>query len=283
MVHVHNPLGHANGASLNTRGFVTLSNVATDKLSEGQSSAATAKVGGRVDYRHKVNDFNFVLSGTDESARDYESAPAVKDVVITADTHFNDLSLGVGYDTGVQGVLASVGTSEGLTGTNVRVGGKDVTARAWWFQKGNEVRTEATVNLDANTKVWGAYTFNSSANSANRTFVNIKEREGFIIEPFTASIANAALAVSHNRDDYTFDAAYDINRNAAFLSAGKRQNDKTAIKVGYAFKDEVALVEVAHKHNDDLPAIRAFVKASAGANGVGKPSGGVILDKYFDL
>jgi hypothetical protein len=27
-------------------------------------------------------------------------------------------------------------------------------------------------------------------------------------------------------------------------------------QVGYAFKDEVALVEVAHKHNVDLPAVR---------------------------
>ena len=40
-----------------------------------------------------------------------------------------DLSVGLGYDTGAQGAVASVGTSEGLTGTNVRVGGKDVTAR----------------------------------------------------------------------------------------------------------------------------------------------------------
>lgn len=44
-------------------------------------------------------------------------------------------------------------------------------------------------------QVWGAYTFNSEDNSANRTFVNIKEREGFIIEPFTASIANSAVAI----------------------------------------------------------------------------------------
>ncbi len=29
--------------------------------------------------------------------------------------------------------------------------------------------------------------------------------------------------------------------------------------------------------------LQLFVKAGAGANGVGKPSGGVILDKYFDL
>lgn len=270
-------------AGLNTRGFVTLSNVAADRLSSGESSEVSAKVGGRVDYRQKVNEFNFVLSGTDATARDYESVPAVKDAVITADTHYEDFSVGVGYDTGTQGGLATVGTSETLTGTNVRLGGKDVTARAWWFQKGNVVRTEATVNLDINTKLWGAYTFNSTADSANRTFVNIKEREGFIINPFTASIANQALAISHTRDDYTFDAAYDVSRNAAFLSAGKRQNDKTAIKAGYAFKDEVALVEVAYKHNVDLPAVRAFVKASAGSNGVGSPSGGIIIDKYFDL
>jgi hypothetical protein len=42
-----------------------------------------------VDYRQKINDVNFVLSGTDASARDYESVPAVKDLVITADTHVN--------------------------------------------------------------------------------------------------------------------------------------------------------------------------------------------------
>ena len=65
----------------------------------------------------------------------------------------------------------------------------------------------------------------------NRSFVNIKEREGFIIEPFTASIATAAVAYTLNRDDYVFDAAYDVNRNAAFLSAGKRFDEKTAAKV----------------------------------------------------
>lgn len=50
------------------------------------------------------------------------------------------------------------------------------------------------------TQVWGAYTFNSDDNMANRTFVNIKEREGAIIEPFTASIASAAVAI---RSSYT--------------------------------------------------------------------------------
>lgn len=76
-----------------------------------------------------------------------------------------------------------------------------------------------------------ADTYGTDAVTENRTFVNIKEREGFIIEPFTASIATAAVAYTMTRDDYVFDAAYDINRNAAFLSAGKRCNSKTAAKV----------------------------------------------------
>ena len=47
------------------------------------------------------------------------------------------------------------------------------------------------------------------------------------------------------------------------------------LQVAYSFKDEVALVEVAHKHNIDAPAVRVFVKAAAGANiGIGKPSAG---------
>ena len=47
----------------------------------------------------------------------------------------------------------------------------------------------------------------------------------------------------------------------------------------YSFKDEVALVEVAHKHNIDAPAVRVFVKAAAGANiGIGHPSAGAPSD-----
>lgn len=48
---------------------------------------------------------------------------------------------------------------------------------------------------------------------------------------------------SHVRDDVTFDAAYDINRNAPFLSVGKRQNDKTAIKVKPSLLLSTCMVE----------------------------------------
>lgn len=74
-------------SNLNVRGFVTLSDVNTDKMKDKHSSGVNSKVGGRVDYRAKVDRFNFVVSGTDSSARDYESVPNIKDAVITADTH----------------------------------------------------------------------------------------------------------------------------------------------------------------------------------------------------
>jgi hypothetical protein len=260
-----------NQSTLTTRGFVTVANGAGN-------GDVNAKVGGRVDFRHRVNDINFTISGTDASARGYEDIPWVRDAVITADTRVNDFNLGVGFDAGTQGAILSAST-----GDNTLLSNRDVSAKVWWFQKGNTVRAEGSINLDANNKIWGAYTHGTTANTENRSFVNIKERDGFIIEPFTASIATAALAYTLTKDDYTFEAAYDVNRSAAFLTAGKRVNLKTAFKAGYSFKDEVALVEVAHKHNADLPALRAFVKAPAGANGVGRPSAGVILDKVIEL
>lgn len=74
-------------SNINVRGFVTLSDVNTDKMKDGQSSGVSSSVGGRFDYRQKVDRFNFVASGTDTSARDYENVPNIKDAVITADTH----------------------------------------------------------------------------------------------------------------------------------------------------------------------------------------------------
>ena len=34
------------------------------------------------------------------------------------------------------------------------------------------------------------------------------------------------------------------------------------------------MAEVAHKHNADFPALRVFVKAAAGSDGLGRPSAG---------
>ena len=44
------------------------------------------QVGGRIDYRHRVRDFDIQISGTDATARDSNDLPWLKDAVITADT-----------------------------------------------------------------------------------------------------------------------------------------------------------------------------------------------------
>ena len=59
-----------------------------------------------------------------------------------------NLSLALGYDAGVKGAFASV------TG-DTTVSNKDVRATGTWFQKGNHIRTEASVNLDGRSNLWG--------------------------------------------------------------------------------------------------------------------------------
>lgn len=56
--------------------------------------------------------------------------------------------MGIGYDTGVQNAFAT------LTGNN-HVNGKEVVASGTWFQRGNQVRTEAVVKIDGRSSLWG--------------------------------------------------------------------------------------------------------------------------------
>ena len=59
-----------------------------------------------------------------------------------------NLHLGAGYDTGAQNAFAT------LTGNN-HINGKEVVASGTWFQRGNQVRTEAVVRLDHRSSLWG--------------------------------------------------------------------------------------------------------------------------------
>ena len=59
-----------------------------------------------------------------------------------------NLDLTLGYDAGVKGAFASV---TGVT----NVSNKDARATATWFQKGNHVRTEASIELDGRSSLWG--------------------------------------------------------------------------------------------------------------------------------
>ena len=74
--------------SITTRGFVTFSDVKTDKLGAGNSDSVSTKLGGRVDYHHTIRDFDLTVSGTDASARDWENVPKWNDFVVTADSRF---------------------------------------------------------------------------------------------------------------------------------------------------------------------------------------------------
>lgn len=67
-------------SSLTGRAFVTFSDVT--KIDQ------EPQVGGRVDYRHSVRDFDLCYSATDATARDADAFPALKDGIVTADTKF---------------------------------------------------------------------------------------------------------------------------------------------------------------------------------------------------
>ena len=55
------------------------------------------------------------------------------------------------------------------------------------------------------------YTFNTESNILNSTFYNIKEREGFIIRPFTIPVASAAVKYSIERNGYRIEPSFDLN------------------------------------------------------------------------
>ena len=59
-----------------------------------------------------------------------------------------NLHAGVGYDFGSQNAFAT------LTG-DTNVSDRDLIASATWFQRGNQVRTEAVLKIDNRSHLWG--------------------------------------------------------------------------------------------------------------------------------
>jgi hypothetical protein len=261
-------------------GFLTgKAYVAVNNVDAGGSNSGDARYGGRLDVRKEINEIHFTASITDLSLKDYNNAPYFKDALITAEKRLNANSkLGLGYDFGAQNAFASI-TGE----TNVS--NKPIEARATWFQRSNAIRTEADVRLDARQKLWGTYTFNTAANAENSTFVNLRERQGFIIAPFTVPIATAAATYTYEKDGYVFEPQYDFHKQAPYLSVYKNKFwQKSSVKGHYAFKDETAMVEFGYAPNDnDLPVAKAYLKGHLGRRGVGPFSAGLIFDKTIDL
>ncbi|KAL3155581.1 hypothetical protein ABBQ38_010838 [Trebouxia sp. C0009 RCD-2024] len=257
---------------LTGKGFVGFNDI-------GQDGGSIA-VGGRTDLRKEINDIKFTASITDASARDYEAAPWLKDSIITAEKRLNDQSsVGLGYDFGAQNAFVSVA---GETTVN----NKPLTARGTWFQKGNSIRTEADVQIDSRQKLWGTYTFNTPANEVNSTYVNLKERQGFIIAPFTLPTATAAATYTIEKDGYVIEPQYNFHTSSAYLSVGRNKFwRKNHVKAHYAFNEQVAMVDFTYNENksNDKPLAKAYIKANAGQQGFGPLSVGFIVDKTIDV
>ncbi|KAK9799816.1 hypothetical protein WJX73_003553 [Symbiochloris irregularis] len=274
-----------------------------DSKRGGAKGNASTNIGGRLDVRRQIEDFNVVASLTDNTVRDYDAAPWLKDALLTADKKISShLHLGAGYDLGAQNAFATV------TGNNT-VNGKQVVASGTWFQRGNQVRTEAVVRIDGRSSLWGVHTFNSSSNLLNSTFYNLKERQGFVIRPFYIPVAASAVRYSLHKDGYEIEPAVDLNTQEPYLSVGK-QHDKYHFKGSYAFKEQYALLEVGYArqapvllgpdternlvkeigynigrrhYGSDTPVVKGFVKGPLGTHRVGPLSIGFIFGKSVDV
>jgi hypothetical protein len=294
-------LGGDTPAVLGGKGFLSVNDITSN------TGRSAAKVGGRVDIAKEIGEINFVVSLTDATIKGYEAAPWLKDAIVTAEKKLNsNVTLGLGYDAGARNAFASV------TGETT-VSNKDVVGRATWFQKGNAVRTEGVVNLDARNSIWGTYTFNDNSNMLNSTFVNLTERNGFVIDPFTIPVSTAAAKYSYERDGYLVEPAVDFKRQAPYLSVQKNYNGNT-FKAQYAFQEETALVEVGFNpnrfgndaplasavektvkgkghwgkrlHNNlggAVPLAKVYAKSRIGPGGAGPLSVGFIVDKTIEL
>lgn len=251
-----------------------------------------AKGSLRVDASTNVKDTDLVFTTTDNTVRTLASGkdlPWLPDLLATADRKIwsNDdhrVCGGVGFDAGQQSALARAKYA-----TTVK--DVDLTAKAYYFQKpDNQVRLEGCAKFEAagaDHHVWAASNVSGGegAEGANPTLVNLKLREGYLIEPFVLPIADRAVRWTASRDDKFLSLAYDLGNEAAFVEAGGEVADDLTLRAGYAVKDKVALVELAKRAeaggNKAAPAVRAFVKANVDG-GVKDPSGGVIVEKSFE-
>eukprot|EP00877_Chromochloris_zofingiensis_P000952 jgi/Chrzof1/10858/Cz05g15010.t1 len=269
-----------------TRGFVAVDNshtTALDRTVKGDSFLF-----GRVDASQNFEGFDVVGTVTDFSLREYGTAPWLPDLLVTADKKVSDkVSLGAGYDFGLKSGLGRVKYETDLDGRKLDLG-------ALWFQRGNEVRAEGEFNPNSRHSFWGAYAFNhgifkraANPNLAHPTYVNLKQREGYLLPPFTFPVAAKACSYTFNNGNYSVQGAYDISRKAPFVIVNGSPRSDVNVKAGYAVADRTALVEVNYKdkearRNSYVPVVRAFVKGPVSEKGVGPFGFGFLLEKVFD-
>ncbi len=66
--------------------------------------------------------------------------------------------------------------------------------------------------------------------------VNLRERQGFIIHPFTVPISTSAAQLTLEKDGYLIEPAFDFKQRAGYLSVAKDHN-KYNLRGSYAFQE----------------------------------------------
>lgn len=67
--------------------------------------------------------------------------------------------------------------------------------------------------------------------------VNLRERQGFIIHPFTVPISTSAAQLTLEKDGYTIQPAFDFKQRAGYLSVAKNHRNKYNLRGSYAFRE----------------------------------------------
>lgn len=72
-------------APASVSGFLFILYVLLAVLGEPDSQRVSCLAGGRIDVRRQIEDFNVIASLTDNTVRNYDAAPWLKDALLTAD------------------------------------------------------------------------------------------------------------------------------------------------------------------------------------------------------
>eukprot|EP00884_Botryococcus_braunii_P002942 jgi/Botrbrau1/12649/Bobra.67_1s0015.1 len=261
-----------------------------DLVEDGTKSGGTLQRSGvHLDVCHKINNFTITASLTDSTFKDLEDFPTLRDGLLTFEMQEGSTDFLLGYDAGSKNLFAGAHHRFEIDNKPVRVGGT-------WFNKGNHVVLEGTLNLDALSqypRLWATHTLNSAADIANSTRVNLAERQDFAILPFTPHLASTAVGLEYSWKEAVLHAAYDVKQEKPFIGASgffklfKDDEDKSlSVKFDYSPKDEYGMITIGkHQFGDDKPFIKAYIRARIGEQGIDDVSScvGMSVNKDFDF
>ena len=80
--------------------------------------------------------------------------------------------------------------------------------------------------------------------------VNLRERQGFIIHPFTVPISTSAAQLTVEHEGYMIEPAFDFKQRAGYISVAKDHKNKYALRGSYAFREVCSCCLVAHPFSE---------------------------------